>query len=113
VRGLAKIVRTGNPHRALITLHHALTGRAGAVKAFGLERSGFARNSKALLGWARAQINVSPGLEDSNEILILTCGRNSNGKEFPPVAVRRNEAGIYEADPDFDLAAWREHVEHG
>jgi hypothetical protein len=111
VRALAKIVRAGNPARVVIPVHHALTGRAGALKAFGLERSSFARNSKALLGWTRAQINVSPGKEDSNEILLISCGKNNDGKEFPRVAVRLNsDTMIYEVDPDFDFEAWDEHL---
>jgi hypothetical protein len=113
LRELSRLVRLGNPDRALILLHHALTGRAGVVKAFGLERAGFARNSKALLGWTRAQINVIPGAEDSNETLVLTCGKNSNGKEFPPVAVRRNGDGIYEVADDFDIESWREEIVGG
>jgi hypothetical protein len=111
VRALEKIVHTGNPHRVLIPVHHALTGRAGAAKAFGLERSGFARNSKALLGCARAQINVSPGQEDSNEILLVSCGKNNDGREFLRVAVRLNPGSmIYEVDSDFDFEAWQEHL---
>jgi AAA domain/CHC2 zinc finger len=113
LRELSRLVRLGNPDRALVVLHHALTGRAGAAKAFGLERAGFARNSKALLGWARAQINVIPGQEDSNEILVLTCGKNSNGKEFPPVAVRRSGDGIYEVADDFDIDSWRQEILSG
>ena len=111
LRELSRIVRLGNPDRALVLLHHALTGRAGAAKAFGLERTGFARNSKTLLGWARAQINVIPGAEDNNEQLVLTCGKNSNGKEFPPVAVRLNPATmIYEPDTSFDINDWRQEL---
>jgi AAA domain-containing protein/CHC2-type zinc finger protein len=113
LRELCRLVRLGNPDRALVILHHALTGRAGVAKAFGLERAGFARNSKALLGWTRGQINVIPGQEDSNEILVLTCGKNSNGKEFPPVAVRRNGDGIYEVADDFDIENWRQEIVGG
>jgi hypothetical protein len=111
LRELSRIVRIGNPERALVLLHHALTGRSGAAKAFGLERSGFARNSKALLGWTRAQINVIPGSEENNEALVLTCGKNSNGREFSPIAVRLNpETMIYEPDPSFDIDEWRQEV---
>src|SRR5262249_32961448 len=113
LRELSRLVRLGNPDRALILLHHALTGRAGVAKAFGLERAGFARNSKALLGWTRAQINIIPGLEDSNEVLVLTCGKNSNGKEFPPVAVQRNGDGVYEVAEDFDIENWRQEIVGG
>jgi hypothetical protein len=111
LRELTRIVWRGNPGRALVLLHHALTGRAGAAKAFGLERTGFARNSKALLGWARGMVNVIPGAEDNNDQLVLTCGKNSNGKEFPPIAVRLNpDSMIYEPDDSFDMEGWREKV---
>ena len=111
LREVARIARIGNPDRALVLLHHALTGRAGAAKAFGLERTGFARNSKVLQTWARGFINVIPGSEDDNQTLILTCGKNSNGKEFPPVAVRLNaETMIYEVDSDFDIQSWRQQL---
>jgi hypothetical protein len=111
LRELGRIARVGNPNRALILLHHALTGRAGAVKAFGLERTGFGRGSKVLHSYARGFINVIPGAEDDNETLILACGKNSNGKEFPPVAVRLNpDSMIYEVDADFDIESWREQI---
>jgi len=111
LRELGRIARIGNPDRALVLLHHALTGRTGAAKAFGLERTGFARNSKLLQTWARGFINVVPGSEDNNETLVLTCGKNSNGKEFPPVAVRLNaDTMIYEVDSDFDIESWRQQL---
>ena len=111
VRELGRISRVGNPQRGLAVLHHALTGRSGAAKAFGLERTGFARNSKVLHTWSRGMINVVPGSEDDNETLILTCGKNSNGKEFPSVAVQLNPSTmIYEVAQDYDIEAWREHV---
>jgi hypothetical protein len=111
LRELARIVRRGNPDRAIVLLHHALTGKAGAAKAFGLERGGFARNSKALLGWTRGQINVIPGAEENNEQLVLTCGKNSNGKEFSPIAIRLDpETMIYEPDESFDIDEWRQTV---
>jgi hypothetical protein len=111
LRELSRIVRVENPERALVLLHHALTGRIGAAKAFGIERAGFARNSKALLGWARAQINVIPGSEENNNQLVLTCGKNSNGTEFPPIAVRLNpETMIYEPDTSFDIDEWRQEI---
>jgi hypothetical protein len=113
LRELSRLARLGNPDRALVLLHHALTGRAGVAKAFGLERAGFARNSKVLLGWTRAQINVIPGQEDSNEVLVLTCGKNSNGKEFSPVAIQRNSDGIYEVVDDFDIDSWRQEILSG
>jgi hypothetical protein len=111
LRELGRIARVGNPERALIVLHHAITGRAGAAKAFGLERTGFARNSKVLHTWARGIINVIPGAEDNNDTLVVACGKNSNGREFAPFAVTLNpDSMIYEVAEDFDVESWRENV---
>jgi hypothetical protein len=110
LRELGRVARAGNPDRALILLHHALTGRAGAARAFGLERTGFSRNSKVLQTWTRAMINVIPAQEETNDTVVLACGKNSNGLEFAPVAIRLNTDMIYELAHDFDIDAWREHV---
>jgi hypothetical protein len=58
-------------------------------------------------------INVIPAQEESNETLLLTCGKNSNGPEFAPVAVKLNAGMIYEVADGFDIHAWREHVVSG
>jgi len=107
---MGQLVRQGNPQRALIVVQHALTGRAGAIKAVGYERIGFARSNKVLAGWTRAQINIAPGAPDNNDTLVIGCGKNSNGREFMPFAVRRNGAGIFESFPDFNLEAWMREV---
>ena len=107
VSALSRLCRRGNPRRALVVLHHALTGKAGAAKAVGHDRASFARNSKALLAWARGQINIAPMSGENNERLIVACGKASNGREFPPFAVKLNTATmIYECDPSIDVAAW-------
>ena len=106
-RVIAQLTRRGNPDRACVVLHHAITGKSGAARAVGYDRSSFGRNSKVLQAWTRAQINVAPGSADSNEVLVVSCGKLSNGKEFAPYAVRLNqETMIYELDPKFDFAAW-------
>jgi hypothetical protein len=90
-------------------VHHALTGREGMKKAYGFERSGFARNSKVIFQFFRAQINIAPGNEDYSELLLF-CGKNNNGKKFPDLAVRLPEGMIYEPEPDFDFEGWKEQV---
>lgn len=108
---ISRLVKVGDPNRASVTLHHALTGKAGVSKATGWERSGFGRNSKVLQAWTRGQINVSPGSADSNDLLVLSCGKCSNGKEFPPFAARLDPATmIYEVAADFDMAAWQSEI---
>jgi hypothetical protein len=106
---MSRIAHIGNSQRSLIAVHHALTGREGAKKAFGFERSGFARNSKVIFQFFRAQINIAPGNEDYS-VLLLFCGKNNNGKRFPDLAVRLPESMIYQPEPDFDIEGWKEQI---
>ena len=110
-QAITRLSRKGNPQRAIVILHHTITGRAGAAKSFGLERAGYGRNSKVLQAWTRGQINLAPISEDNNDLLAVLCGKCSNGKEFPPFAVRLNaETMLYEVAPDVDMDAWRADV---
>lgn len=103
--GLTRLARHRNPKRALIVLHHARTGSGGQASAVGMDRSSFARNSKVIYNWSRCQVNVTPLLENSSELLSVSCGKLSDGREFPPVAVRLNpETMIYECDQSVDVA---------
>lgn len=108
---LSRITRRNNPERACVVLHHAQTGKAGAARAIGYDRSSFGRNSKVLHAWTRGQINVAPGSKEDNEVLIIACGKSSNGKPFEPFAIRLNQQTmIYEIEDDFDLKAWESVV---
>ena len=107
---IGRVSRAGNPERAIIVATHAITGLAGMKKAFGFEAAGFGRNSKVLQTWARAFINVVPANEDYST-LVLTCGKNNDGKMFEPFAIRRTDEMIYELEPDFDVQRFRENVE--
>jgi hypothetical protein len=109
---IGRVSRAGNPERAIIVATHALTGLAGMRKAFGFEAAGFGRNSKVLHSWTRAFVNVIPAIEDYTT-LVLTCGKNNNGKIFAPIAIHLPESGIYDVDADFDIAAFREQIETG
>lgn len=105
---ISRLSRAGNPNRAVVTLHHALTGKAGAARATGYDRSSFGRNSKVLHSWTRGQLNVAPGSPDDNETLVMSCGKCSNGREFEPFAARLNpQTMLYEVAPDFDMEAWQ------
>jgi hypothetical protein len=109
-RAMNKIARSGNPDCALTMLHHALTGREGMKKAYGFERSGFARNSKVIFQLSRAVINIAPGNEDYS-VLLLFCAKNNNGKKFEDTAIRLNpETMIYEPEQDFDFEGWKEQI---
>jgi hypothetical protein len=108
---LSRVCRRGNPKRAIIVLHHAITGRGGAAKATGYDRASFARNSKMLHAWARGQINLAPVDPDSNDRLIIACGKCSNGREFQTFAVRLNpDTMIYECDPTVDVSQWERDI---
>jgi hypothetical protein len=109
---LSRIARTDNPQRAMVVLHHALTGKAGVGKAVGFERASYGRNSKVLHAWTRAQINIALGSPEDNGSLIVSCGKNNNGKEFKRFAARLDtDRMIYEVDEHFDWDAWQEQLQ--
>jgi hypothetical protein len=94
-----------------VVLHHALTGKVGASKATGFDRASFGRNSKTLHAWTRAQINLAPVDPDSNDRLIVACGKCSNGREFSTFAIRLNpETMVYEVDSTVDVSQWEQDV---
>jgi AAA domain len=109
VAAMKRITRVGNPNRSMIVVLHALTGRAGAAKAFGYDRTSFARGSKVILGTVRGAVNVAPGAEDYS-VLLLFCGKNNDGKRFPDTAIRPDEDMIYQVDPDFDIEGWKQQI---
>ncbi len=105
---LSRVAGAENPQRAIVVLHHALTGKAGVGKAVGFERASYGRNSKVLHAWTRAQINIALGSAEDNGSLIVSCGKNNNGKEFPRFAARLDtERMIYEVDGEFDWNEWQ------
>lgn len=107
-RCISQMCKKGDPNRACIVVHHAGTGKVGIERATGYDRSSFGRNSKVLHSWTRGQMNIAAGKPDSNETLVIACGKCSNGKEFQPFAIKLNpDTMIYELDPDFDLEAWQ------
>jgi hypothetical protein len=110
VAAMKRITHVGDPNRSLIVVHHALTGRSGASKAFGFDRASFARGSKVILGTVRGAINVAPGTEDYG-VLLLFCGKNNDGKHFPDTAIRLDgETMIYRVDEDFDIGNWKQQI---
>jgi hypothetical protein len=107
---LSRICRRGNPDRAIVVLHHSLTGKAGASRATGHDRASFARNSKTLHAWTRAQINLAAVDPDNNERLIVACGKCSNGREFPAFGIRLIPEMIYECDSTVDVSVWHSEM---
>ena len=110
-RLITRAVKRGNPNRVPFIVHHALTGKAGAAKAVGWDKGGFGRNSKALVAWARSAFNLTERDPDDNTKLLLACGKNSNGKPFPPIGIVFNDANyVYEIDPEFNLEDFKAAV---
>jgi hypothetical protein len=111
VQALARVCRSGNPERAIVVAHHALTGKAGAARATGFDRASFARNSKTLFAWTRGQINLAPVDPDANDRLIVACGKCSNGREFQTFGIRLNpDTMVYECDASVDVSTWEADV---
>lgn len=108
---ISHVTKAGDISRVPFVVHHALTGKTGAAKAVGWEKSSYGRNSKVLHAWTRAQINLAPRSPDDSTLLIMSCGKNNNGRAFPEVGVMFNEdLGIYAIDHSFDPADFREQV---
>jgi hypothetical protein len=113
-QAISRISQQSSSRRAIVVLHHALTGRMGAARATGFDRSSFGRNSKLLHAWTRGQINIAPQSPNDNARLVVSCGKCSNGEEFAPFGIRLNrESMIYELDPQFNLHHWEAGVQEG
>ena len=102
---LQSLIHRGNPKRAIVVIHHALTGKSGLAKMTGMDRASFGRNSKVLHQWTRGQINVAPLDPANNDLLGFSCGKASNGREFQPFAARLTENMVYELDASVDVNA--------
>ena len=100
---LRRLIHHGNPKRAMVVIHHALTGKPGLAKMTGHDRASFGRNSKTLHQWTRGQINVGALDPNNNDLLGFTCGKASNGREFAPFAARLTENMVYVVDPTVDV----------
>jgi len=111
-RNITRLAKVGGrTDRAMLVLHHALTGKAGAGKATGFDRSSFGRNSKALQGWTRAQVNIAPGSADNSNVLVIASGKNNNFKEFSPYAIELDPLSMtYQVKEDFDMETWQAEI---
>jgi RecA-family ATPase len=111
ISSISGIARAGNPNRVPLVLHHSLTGKIGAARAVGWDKASYGRNSKVLQAWTRAQINLAPRSADDPNLLIMSCGKNNNGRPFPEVGIRFDEQlGIYAKDDSFDPEEFRQEV---
>jgi hypothetical protein len=111
ISAISAITRTGNPNRVPLLLHHSLTGKIGAARAIGWDKASYGRNSKVLQAWTRAQINLAPRSGDDPNLLIMSCGKNNNGRLFSDLGLRFDEQlGIYVEDHSFDPEEFRQEV---
>ena len=105
VRNFCRLVREGDVKRTPLILHHARPGKAGAASATGFDRGSFGRNSKALLGVTRAQINFAAYKEDSNEVVVVSSGKCNNAPEFETFAVELDKETVFPAGPPTLISA--------
>lgn len=108
-QAINSVIRHGNARRTSFVIHHGRTGAAEASKVFGDDAASFGRNSKVLNGWLRSQINVAMAGVEWPGVVIVGCGKNSNGPRWQPFAARLDESTMtYERlEPeDFDLDEW-------
>lgn len=108
-RGIKSAVREASPKSIPLVIHHGRTGAVEASKVFGDDAASFGRNSKVLNGWLRSQINVAPAGNQYPGVIIVGCGKNSNGPKWKPFAARLNERTMwYErlSETEFNLDEW-------
>ena len=109
-RDFGRVVRKDHPKRTPMLLHHSRTGKAGAGAATGFDRASFGRNSKALYGWTRSQINVTPANEDDNDKLVIASGKCNNAQEFEPFFVELDKDTMTYCRVEGDINEWKESV---
>ena len=111
VQAILRVTKRGNPKRTPLVIHHATTGKAGAQKTTGWDRSSFGRNSKVLQMMARSVVNIGPARPDDNSVIIIASGKCNNAPEFEPFAARLDfETMLYARDDDFDMEGWRQEL---
>ena len=106
---VSRVMRHRNPLRSIMACHHSITGKAGAVKATGWDRASFARNSKVIHSWTRAQLNVSAGSDDGSK-LVISCGKANNCEEWKPFACELHNDMMYWPDENFDFESWEQEI---
>lgn len=109
IKAIFEVCHAWSVKTAILLVHHARTGREAAASAVGWDRSAYARGSKALLAVARSQINVAPGDEEGKSV-VISCGKNNNGKSFKPFAAELMDDMTYRKIEDFDVDKWRSSI---
>lgn len=98
---------SASPGAGILVLHHSRVGKTAAAGAIGWDKAAYLRGAKALMAACRSQINLAPGDEDGESVLV-SHAKCSNSKPFETFAIRMNsESMTYSQDPDFDIEAWK------
>jgi hypothetical protein len=104
---IKEVVRSGDPKRIPLVIHHGRTGKEESRRVFGDDAGSFGRNSKVMNGWVRSQINVASAGIDYPGKIILGCGKCSNGPRWKPFAADLDEDSMmYVWDKSFDISSW-------
>jgi hypothetical protein len=112
VRLVTATVRAGAPEAAVVSLHHARTGRTNIAQGVGWDAANFATGGKTLFAAARCQINLMPGDPDDDTRLVLSCAKANNCERFATRGLIFEPVGFtYKVDPDFDVDRWQAEVE--
>jgi hypothetical protein len=110
-KAIGTTLRASNPRRVPFVIHHGRTGAAEASRVYGDDSASFARNSKVLYGWLRSQINIAAAGADWPGVIIVGCGKNSNGPKWEPFAAELDPFTMtYHRLESFDLAKWAEKM---
>lgn len=107
---LQHLVRRVSPETAIIVVHHARGGRAGAASAAGWDADQFLRGAKALVGSARSVINIAPASEDNDGSIVVNVGKSNDAPRPDMRAAVFDELGVYHLDPEFDSGEWKAAV---
>ena len=111
VSSCMRLAKHQNPNRTPIVTHHALPGSGGALRAVGYERASYGRDSKVLHQLCRSVINIVPVSEESNNQLLVSCGKNNDAPEFHPFVINRNpDTGWFECDSSVSVTDVLESV---
>ena len=111
---IGRLTRKGNPQRLPMIIHHSLSSKSGMAKATGFDRGSYARNSKVLFGWVRAQINLAPYNPDDNEQMIVASGKCNNAKEFESFGISLDLKTMqYYVDASIDAEEWQRRISSG
>lgn len=115
-KGISSTIRKSNPRRVPFVVHHGRTGATEASKVFGDDAGSFGRNSKVLNGWLRSQINVAAAGVEFPDVVIIGCGKCSDGPRWEPFAAKLDALTLtYRRleESEFDLDEWAEKAVKG